>query len=285
MRKDVKLGLAIGGVLLAVVVVYVLVVSGGDKQPNPVVLTTPDQPSGGDKTVEDKTAPSANSDQSGDPFKSAPAVAAAPTTAPTASDQPKPDDKWSAALNTGKLPMMLTETPAPKTAAPVASAINSNQPTHSTDVDTSTAASLSPTSQPSSDSRTHVIQSGETFSSIAQAVYGSSAYYPHLIRANPTIDARKLRAGMTINIPPLSEVKVDGTQTAAQLATSANIDEKTEYKVQSGDTLSKIALKLFGKRSMADKIYDLNKSTIGSDPGKLKVGMVLKLPEAPTAKT
>ncbi|HMB96620.1 MAG TPA: LysM peptidoglycan-binding domain-containing protein, partial [Tepidisphaeraceae bacterium] len=259
MRKDVKLGLAIGGVLLAVVVVYVLVVSGGDKQPNPVVLTTPDQPSGGDKTTEDKTAPSANSDQSGDPFKSAPAVAAAPTTAPTASDQPKPDDKWSAALNTGKLPMMLTETPAPKTAAPVASAINSNQPTHSTDVDTSTAASLSPTSQPSSDSRTHVIQSGETFSSIAQAVYGSSAYYPHLIRANPTIDARKLRAGMTINIPPLSEVKVDGTQTAAQLATSANIDEKTEYKVQSGDTLSKIALKLFGKRSMADKIYDLNK--------------------------
>ena len=33
MRNDVKLGFAIGGVLLAVLIVYVLVVPGGSSQP------------------------------------------------------------------------------------------------------------------------------------------------------------------------------------------------------------------------------------------------------------
>jgi hypothetical protein len=34
---------------------------------------------------------------------------------------------------------------------------------------------------------------------------------------------------------------------------------------------------------MADKIYELNKSTIGDDSSKLKPGMVLKMPANPNA--
>jgi hypothetical protein len=34
---------------------------------------------------------------------------------------------------------------------------------------------------------------------------------------------------------------------------------------------------------MADKIYELNKATIGDDSAKLKVGMVLKMPPNPNA--
>jgi nucleoid-associated protein YgaU len=292
MRKDVKLGFAIGGVLLAVVIVYVLVVSGGDNKSTQVALTTQDtstSTSAGDKS----TAPTA--DQTSDPFKSTPTVAA-PTTAPSSeSDKPKPDDKWSAALNTGKLPVMMTETPSPT--APKSSEIAQADPPTSTTppiMASNMPASVessehSPATQPS-DSRTHVVQSGETFSSIAASVYGSAAYYPHLIRANPTIDPRKLRAGMKINVPPMSDVKADSsasTSSSTPSASSSNapLDDKTEYRVQSGDTLSKISTKLFGRRSYADKIYQLNQSTIGSDPGRLKVGMVLKLPEAPTAKS
>jgi hypothetical protein len=34
-----------------------------------------------------------------------------------------------------------------------------------------------------------------------------------------------------------------------------------------------------------DKIYEKNKATIGDDMARLKVGMVLELPEAPTQST
>ena len=283
MRKDVKLGFAIGGVLLAVVIVYVLVVSGGDNKTTQVALTTQDTSSAGDKS-----APPAA--ETTDPFKSTPTVAA-PTTAPANESAKSPsDDKWAAALNTGKLPVMMTETPSPKSSALAQSDSSSHQgdtvaapPIMASNMPASVdSTERSPTSQPS-DSRTHIVQSGETFSSIAASVYGSSAYYPHLIRANPTIDPRKLHAGMKINVPPMSDVKADSSESsAAPAASSDNTDDKSEYRVQSGDTLSKISVKLFGRRSLADKIYQLNLSTIGSDPGRLKVGMVLKLPEAPT---
>jgi LysM repeat protein len=287
MRKDVKLGFAIGGVLLAVVIVYVLVVSGGDNKTTQVALTTQDNTG-----AANQSAPP--SDQTTDPFKSTPV--AAPTTAPSNdSDKPHNDDKWAAALNTGRLPVMMTETPAPKSIA----IADASQSTHQSDTiatppitASNTPASVdsserSPTSQPT-DSRIHIVQSGETFSSIASAVYGSSAYYPHLIRANPTIDPRKLRAGMKITVPPISDVKADSAESsatsAAPTASSSNdtVDGKTEYRVVPGDTLSKISVKLFGRRGLADKIYQLNQSTIGPEPGRLKVGTILKLPEAPT---
>jgi nucleoid-associated protein YgaU len=289
MRKDVKLGFAIGGVLLAVVVVYVLVVSGGDKKADQVSLITGDQNQTSEKTADqksadDKSAVATNSDQAVDPFKST-----SPTTVPSDSDKPKADDRWSAALSSGKLPVMMTETPSPKsTATALAVSAEANQPARASDssstpmVASNTPASVSPTTQPGSESRTHVVQSGETFVSIAQAIYGSSAYYPHLIRANPTIDPRRLKAGMTINVPPISDVKADVTQTSTDHPAVA-LDGKTEYRVASGDTLSKISLKLYGKRTEADKLYELNKTLIGPDPGKLKVGMLLKLPDVPTS--
>jgi hypothetical protein len=35
---------------------------------------------------------------------------------------------------------------------------------------------------------------------------------------------------------------------------------------------------------MSDEIYQLNKETIGDNPARLKVGMVLKLPAKPTTE-
>ena len=52
--------------------------------------------------------------------------------------------------------------------------------------------------------------------------------------------------------------------------------------MQSGDSLHKISMKLYGKIDMVQKIYDLNKSAIGDNPAKLKLGQVLKLPQPPT---
>ena len=39
-----------------------------------------------------------------------------------------------------------------------------------------------------------------------------------------------------------------------------------------------IALRLYGKSTLANKLYELNKQTIGNDPARLKPGQVLRLP-------
>jgi len=60
-------------------------------------------------------------------------------------------------------------------------------------------------------------------------------------------------------------------------------DNSKEYVVRSGDNLYKISMRLYGRGDKADSIYQLNKEQMGNDAGRLKVGMVLKLPQAPTS--
>ena len=109
------------------------------------------------------------------------------------------------------------------------------------------------------------------------------------------IVAEKIRPGMTINLPPESEVK--GTSTIATNTTaiadsttlkpdttSPKVDTQNQYEVQSGDSLHKIAMKLYGSSAKWQAIYDANKEAIGPDPAKVKAKSVLKLPEPPTVK-
>lgn len=54
-----------------------------------------------------------------------------------------------------------------------------------------------------------------------------------------------------------------------------------EHTVTDDDTLSHIALKYYGS-AIKDKwmpIYEANKAVIGADPGKLRPGIVLKIPK------
>ena len=46
-----------------------------------------------------------------------------------------------------------------------------------------------------------------------------------------------------------------------------------------------ISLRLYGKADRMEKIYELNKAAIGDDISRVKVGMVLRLPEPPTQTT
>ena len=54
-----------------------------------------------------------------------------------------------------------------------------------------------------------------------------------------------------------------------------------EHKVESGETLSGIALKYY-QSAVKEKwmaIYEANKETIGDNPGMIKVGQLLKIPK------
>jgi nucleoid-associated protein YgaU len=151
-------------------------------------------------------------------------------------------------------------------------------------------------------SNTHVVRPGETFSSIAMAAYGSSAYYPHILRANPGLTPTNLKVGSTINLPAVEEVKashVAAEKAAAEKAAGeksagevpagprmvedVKIDPTRQYRVVTGDSLYKIGLKLYRNGQMGERIYEANRATIGSDPKRLKLGMILQLPEPPAS--
>jgi nucleoid-associated protein YgaU len=56
---------------------------------------------------------------------------------------------------------------------------------------------------------------------------------------------------------------------------------KAEHEVQEGETLSGIALKYYGSAEKEKwmKIYEQNKQVIGDDPGLIKPGQHLRIPE------
>ena len=135
--------------------------------------------------------------------------------------------------------------------------------------------------------RTHVVQKNETLSTISTAAYGNANYYPHILRANPGLDPKRMKVGTTIVLPDVASVKPEatvgaGAEQKASATSTPQLDATKEYKVQPNDSLYKISQKLYGKSDLSNKIYELNKDTIGPDPAKLKLGTILKLPSAPT---
>ena len=330
MRKDVKLAFVVGGILISVLVVYVLVVPGGQKRPDKQAVTLDTTDAKPSQTNTDPVAPPAITDKSADakPADATPADAKpADTTDQKVADAgatTKPTDpfasgtseeRWMLALNRGSVPMMTSAPPAQSSQgsqlmASKATRVSSAPPALMAQAPSSTADQGAPSTQPVTmvDSasphagmRTHVVKPGESIAKIAEAAYGSQNYWPYIIRANPGIVAEKIRPGMTINLPAESDVKTPAasgatastagaTEKADPTAikpdtTSPKLDPQTQYEVQSGDSLAKIAMKLYGNSGKWQAIYDLNKEAIGDNPAKVKVKSILKLPEPPTTKS
>jgi nucleoid-associated protein YgaU len=202
--------------------------------------------------------------------------------------------------------MLMTETPqANATAAPQAQPAvaegASMQSTASSDIadtgdtdsastaDTASAgtaanavAAAAPTNaaRPSTGSTKHVVQAGETFSTIAAQAYGNAAYWGHIARANPNINPRHLKVGMVLTLPDSAQVTAGAT--AQPTPVVGKVDSSRQYRVQANDSLYKISVKLYHSAKYVDKIYELNKQTIGPNPAHLKLNMVLQLPEPPS---
>jgi nucleoid-associated protein YgaU len=204
--------------------------------------------------------------------------------AETPRNTPGPQPDW---MNTGA-----TAGGGAQTSGATGQAAAQHPPTAPTPAPTGSTATTAGTP------KDHTIQRGETFSSIALAAYGDPKYWKEIKKANPNVDDTKLKPGMVVKLPEAASVKaahtpVAGNQPANAIGgtgsskveagkAEAPIDPSREYRVQPSDSLHKIALKLYGKASKADSIYELNREKIGGDSARIKVGMVLKLPEAPT---
>jgi nucleoid-associated protein YgaU len=336
MRKDVILGMTIGGVMLAVIVVYLTITPNGKSNRHPVEMGGSQQqyadaaesqqtPTTSEATAAGEGRRASDKDKTSEkpaprPETGAAVAAAKPAARQTAAPAVDKNDPWYKRLYTDSL-VSVTRTPDSTSVNSGDASAAGDQSANSTITAPPTRTSVAPPTtavapriiasapQPAPSTNTaaaapaggmmhsHKVQQGETFSTIAAALYGSPNFYPYLVRANPTVNPSKLRPGMEINYPDPSEVKpsekpstaaVDGGSSGAvpvltttHHAEPTAIDPRSEYRVQSGDSLHKIAVKLYGKVEMVDKIYELNKAAIGSDPAKLKLGMVLKLPEPP----
>lgn len=128
----------------------------------------------------------------------------------------------------------------------------------------------------------YVVQSGDTFSTIANKVYGSKKYSQALIKANPDVNPSKLRIGREITVPPKEQVaSVGGSVGRAAGEISGPIDASRQYRIAQGDTLTRISTKLYGRSTKWEELYEANKATIGGDPAKLTVGTLISLPQKP----
>lgn len=129
---------------------------------------------------------------------------------------------------------------------------------------------------------THVVQEGDTFSTLAQQYYGSERHMHALIKANPQIaNPDVLKIGTALRIPPMSAITADTGRPIGPggVAPGVGTPGTRSYVVQSGDSFYKIARDELGDPTRWQELYELNRATVGDDPSKLRTGEVIVLPE------
>jgi nucleoid-associated protein YgaU len=356
MRKEVKLGMTIGGGLIALLVVYMLVAPPSQNKGGALLATNDkggniidNTPTDVTPVSDEKGAAHSSTDSAGGlPLGKVPDVQPTKPSQPEEHEQPAPPTKekdgWNEALVKGhKLstetsnsakdnaakpaPVTPKSAPKPSTAKPVAAKHETHESHEAVGLATPSQASeaklyfnpndawgggvsdgvldthetpkkkvsshkegTETAAAPTGGGGKYVVKSGDTLSSIAQATYGSASYYPHILRANPTVNPNNLKLGTELTLPKAEDVKATDTPRehvagVASISQDVKIDTTHQYQVQSGDSLYKISLKVYGKSTYVEKIYELNKTTIGLDPKKLKLGMVLELPEKAAVAT
>jgi nucleoid-associated protein YgaU len=140
-----------------------------------------------------------------------------------------------------------------------------------------------PRSTPTATETTHTVASGETMSSIAKRYFGSENKWTLIAKANPSVDPSSMKVGAKLRIPSQGAVTLaGGSGTTVTPKSSGSTPGATagggNHVIASGETLSSLARKYYGSTKHWRKIYEANKSTIGSDPAALKVGQSLVIP-------
>lgn len=326
MRKDVRMGFAVGGVLFAVIIVAVLIVHHNKNRAKAVGIDLSGKAAPVNNTGEvdvgsGPTAPAADkqnevpqpqADQP-KPSNDGNRVAAKDDSARDSADDKAKADPWGQLFDsTAADPVKELASSRQKASrhkaddgatdektrvtgvggdAEVHPLIQPEVDRHNVETDPPEPRAAAPRSTP----RTHRIAQGETFASISRMVYGSVRYANAIARANPGVNPARLRPGAVIQLPSQADVQqpAAGKQQAradqkpaakptAGPSGPALAADRSTYTVQNGDNLYRISRKLYGNGSKGDELYSANKDRIGPDQARLKVGMVLTLPEKPT---
>lgn len=136
----------------------------------------------------------------------------------------------------------------------------------------------------------HVVESGDSFWTIAREHYGAGRYFNALAAYNQVRipNPQSIRPGMKVMVPDVAVLEqrypqlTGGTyspgQTDRPQPSGFFVERGTPmYRVGKGDTLSGIAHRHLGRASRWIQIYGMNQGQL-TNGGSLKVGMVLRLP-------
>lgn len=298
MRKDLRLGLGIGALALLFAVTFLLVRNHTENQAALEEASLPAQ------TLEGQLPPMANAPagtggaqnlptiilpplqpvpppanvtptpKARDPFERQPTGPAAPAAPTVSTDR----SNWDVLLSEGR-----------REPASSAAFSRSTPPSVSTDPVRSVTQVEPPTPRPTGSTqlsaatgRAYTIRNGDTFASVAKHTYGAEKYYLQIEQANPNVNTMRLRAGQQIILPELApEARSSRSRTGSVDAEIDNrpIDSRTEYRVDTGDSLYRISMQVYGTPRMIDRIYEANRAAIGPDQDRLRLGMILKLPQ------
>jgi len=152
------------------------------------------------------------------------------------------------------------------------------------------------------ETKTHVVQAGDNFSTLAEKYLGNMKYASLIAKANPNVDPRKLKVGSKINVPPAPEAAATASPTppagparpsaTPTLAKAEPIPAGRAYTVKDGERWYNLASRFLGKGERWTELYELNKERVPRNPNILPPGTVIELPKdanmnaaaAPTTK-
>jgi len=126
----------------------------------------------------------------------------------------------------------------------------------------------------------HTIKSGDTLSEISQKYYGTTRKWKLIQDANPDKipDPNRLKIGVRIVIPNASEPAASPEVVPVTIPRDdAAPAPSRKHTVVAGESLSTIAEKYYDDETKWRKIYDANRNTI-QDPNRLRQGMELVIP-------
>ncbi len=128
----------------------------------------------------------------------------------------------------------------------------------------------------------HIVQKGETLSTISKEHYGTAGRWKQILQANQDVlsDPRRLMPDMKLTIPAVANAPEQDSRSTASRAlssrTSASSDERT-HVVREGDNFYRIAQKYYDDGSQWKKLLRAN-SELVSDPQDLRPGMKVRVP-------
>ena len=126
----------------------------------------------------------------------------------------------------------------------------------------------------------YTVEEDDSLWTIAQRQLGDANRWPEITDANPGIDPDRLRVGQRLRLPggPTRGRVALNHAVAVGPAASPRGQVDSTYTVRAGDTLSTIAKTHYNDGTRWQIIYHANRTKIGWDPDRLKVGMKLRIP-------
>ena len=278
MDTKARIAVVVGGVVLVGMVAWQLMPGDSTKSTSNTIVTDTAQPADTLDQFGTTPAPTTSPSAAVDPFAlpttyPAPLVNIGPSLTPADST-----DAWARALDGNTVS---TSSAASSSALP-ARGNDAFTPTFSGSRLGASSTTVIPADASSATPKTYTIVAGDSLYTISEKALGSSKYVSKIIAANPGINPNRLKVGQKIKLPDVSgNTPVPTASTVAPLVSVkpvATSSVKT-YKVQPGDTLRKISAKVYdGDSTKWEKLYNANRTLIGSNPSNLRAGSVLQVP-------